>query len=177
MKILAKNKAPKGTGVFDVLHFIVSLLIIIPLTVILLWLVVLILFFDEGDIAAGIILLSVTIFLIYMSLFFSDNYIRYYHAEETISVQSKSLVIDCTHSILRRHKSIPLTAIRTIKRNPSFNAIQTPVPDTLQVIYGKRRRYRFGIHMTVGQQDILKKKIQELIDYNYQMDSSFPINS
>ena len=159
MEILSVNKSPEMAGIHKVLDFI-GCLIPVPLIVFLFWADVKILFFDGGDIVAGVILLCALLLLAYLCLFSFDNYMRYYYAEENVYVQDGNLVIKCTNSILRRHKSIPLSSIRNVIHNKFYNA--TPIPDTLRVIYGSGRRYRFGIHMSDGQQKMLIAKIMEL---------------
>lgn len=103
----------------------------------------------QGDSPIGLAFMTaVALFCIYMLLFVLDNHLRLFYARETISIQGDALVVDCTSSFLRRHKSIPLTSIRRIEHYDGSRGSALAVPDTLRVRYGRHGRYRFAINMS-----------------------------
>lgn len=103
------------------------------------------------------------LFCAYMFLFVLDNHIRLFHAEETISVQGDALVIDCTMSFMRRHKSIPLSSTRRVEHYDGSRGSSLTVPDTLRVYYGRHSRYRFAINMTYSDSSQLAKEIMKFV--------------
>ena len=109
---------------------------------------------------------AVFLFCTYMFFFVLDNHIRLFHAKETISIQGDALVIDCTGSFLRRHKSIPLTSIRWIEHYDGSRGSRLTVPDTLRVYYGRHSRYRFAINMSYGDSSQLAKEIMRQVNKN-----------
>lgn len=108
-------------------------------------------------------LTAVLLFCLYMFLFVLDNHIRLFHAQETISVQGDALVIDCTKSFMRRHKSIPLSSIRRVDHYDGSRGSSLTVPDTLRVYYGNHSRYRFAINMTYSDSSQLAKEIMKFV--------------
>lgn len=101
-----------------------------------------------------------------MFFFVLDNHIRLFHAKETITIQGDALVIDCTGSFLRRHKSIPLASIRRIEHYDGSRGSRLTVPDTLRVYYGRHSRYRFAINMSYGDSSQLAKEIMRQVNKN-----------
>lgn len=69
------------------------------------------LFFGDGPISAGLFLLCPTLLFVYTSVYHADCTMRYFNVEETISIQDGCLVIECTHTLFRIRKRIPLTGI------------------------------------------------------------------
>ena len=116
----------------------------------------------QGDTPIGLAFMAaVTLFCIYMFLFVLDNHLRLFHAQETITIQGDALVIDCTGSFMRRHKSIPLTSIRRIEHYDGSRGSSLTVPDTLRVRYGRRGRYRFAINMSHADSSRLLTEIKK----------------
>lgn len=101
-----------------------------------------------------------------MFFFVLDNHIRLFHAEETISIQRDTLVIDCTNSFLRRHKSIPLSSINRVEHYNGSRGSALTVPDTLRVYYGNHSRCRFAINMSYGDSSQLAKEIMKQVNKN-----------
>ena len=156
MKLRVKNKAAEKSGISPIPELIWgSALIVVALYYC--FVSVKTLFFGDGPISAGLFLLCPTLLFVYTSVYHADCTMRYFKAEETISIQDGCLVNECTHTLFRRRKRIPLSAIRDIK--PYTNHTRFPIPDTLRGYYGHDRRYRFGIFMTPGQADELAKRI------------------
>ena len=104
---------------------------------------------------------AVLLFCLYMFVFVLDNHIRLFHAQETISVQGETLVIDCTKSFMRRHKSIPLSSIRRVEHYDGSRGSRLTVPDTLRVYYGRHSRYRFAINMSYNDSSLLAQEIMK----------------
>ena len=158
MEILAVNKSKSESKFFKILEFVSGFVYIFVLAIGLILLTVKVFFLDSGSIGLGYWLLAVGLFLGYMSIFVLDNYIRLYNSVETISIQGDNLVIECTNSILRRRKTIPLSTIQNVKMYCGSTSKIT-IPDTLRVIYGRKHRYRFGIYMSDEQRRLLAKRI------------------
>lgn len=118
----------------------------------------------QGDSPIGLaIMAAVTLFCIYMFLFVLDNHLRLFHAQEAITIQGDALVIDCTGSFLRRHKSIPLTSIRRIEHYDGSRGSRLTVPDTLRVRYGRHGRYRFALNMSHADSSRLLNEIKKYL--------------
>lgn len=108
-------------------------------------------------------LTAVLLFCLYMFLFVLDNHLRLFHARETVSVQGDALVIDCTNSFMRRHKSIPLSSIRRVEHYNGSHGSSLTIPDTLRVHYGRHSRYRFAINMSYSDSSQLAKEIMKYV--------------
>lgn len=108
-------------------------------------------------------LTAVLLFCLYMFLFVLDNYLRLFHARETVSVQGDALVIDCTNSFMRRHKTIQLSSIRRVEHYNGSHGSSLTIPDTLRVYYGRHSRYRFAINMSYSDSSQLAKEIMKYI--------------
>ena len=100
----------------------------------------------------------------YMFFFVLDNHLRLFHAEETISIQGDTLVIDCTNSFMRRHKSIPLSSITRVEHYNGSRGSSLTIPDTLRVYYGRHSRYRFAINMSYSDSSQLAKEIMKHVN-------------
>lgn len=108
-------------------------------------------------------LLTPALFHLFIGLIYLDNYLRWNHATETISVQHETLVIDCHGCIFPRRKEIPLSTIKCVEPdNGHVLWLWSSLPDTLCVVYSNSHRYRFGICMTDTNRDALSKKITDL---------------
>lgn len=116
---------------------------------------------NDADLIIWTFYTAVFLFCTYMFFFVLDNHIRLFHAKETISIQGDTLVIDCTGSFLRRHKSIPLTSIRRIEHYDGSRYSRLTVPDTLRVRYGRHGRYRFAINMSHADSSRLLTEIKK----------------
>ena len=161
METLAVNKSASMTK-FDKLIDLFCGLMIVGSTGLTANLTVKIFFFEGGDLVAGLFSLAATLFCGYMTLFFFDNYMRCNYAVETISVQDGDLVIECTKSLLRKFKRIPLSSIHSVEMYDGTYSFKISFPDKLRVRYGDGRRYRFGIDMTDKKRKALAKKIMDI---------------
>lgn len=154
MTILAKNKATKLSGAentkmlfYSVLLFVVGIITVCALSILTqdtLWLL--------------LILLPSALGLLYFGFSLLDCYLKWNYAEETISVQYETLIIECRRSLFRHRKEIPLSTIDCVV------ICDEPLPETLKVIYSGSHRYRFGICMTDEKRDFLAKAIMALAD-------------
>ena len=154
MTILATNKATKLPGaesakmlLYSVLLIVFGIFTICALSVLTqdtLWLL--------------LILLPSALGLLYFGFSLLDCYLKWNYAEETISVQYETLIIECRRSLFRHRKEIPLSTIDCVV------ICDEPLPETLKVVYSGSHRYRFGICMTDEKRDFLAKVIMALAD-------------
>ena len=164
MTILATNKATKLPGaesakmlLYSVLLIVFGIFTICALSVLTqdtLWLL--------------LILLPSALGLLYFGFSLLDCYLKWNYAEETISVQYETLIIECRRSLFRHRKEIPLSTIDCVvicDDTIGFSFIyETNLPETLKVVYSGSHRYRFGICMTNEKRDFLAKAIMALAD-------------
>lgn len=159
METLAINKSAEESLFIKILE-ILGGLVNVALTVFLIWVSIHVIRTDAAPLGVKVEMVALSILLFYCCIFYYDNYMRSFHAVETIGIHDGMLVIECTNSLLRGRKSIPLTSIRRVEKYRGSTAHLT-IPDTLRVRYG-RRRYRFGINMTDVQRTTLANTIMEL---------------
>lgn len=132
MEKLAVNKSA-SRPLIDKISDLFSGLVLVACVVMTAYVTIKIFFFEDGDPFAGMVALAATLFCGYMSLFFFDNYMRCNYAVETISVQDGDLVIECTKSLLRKFKRIPLSSIHSVEMYDGTHAFRISLPDKLRV--------------------------------------------
>ena len=163
METLAVNKSA-SRPLIDKISDLFSGLVLVACVAMTAYISIKVFFFEGGDPLAGMITLAATLFCGYMSLFSFDNYMRCNYSVETISVQNGMLVIECTNSILRKCKHIPLSSIHSVEMYDGTSSFRISLPDKLRVRYGDGRRYRFGIDMTDKKRQALADKIMDIRD-------------
>ena len=168
MTILAKNKATKLSGAENTKMLLLSVLLIVFGIITVCALSIL----TQDTLWLLLILLPPAFVILYIGFSLLDCYLKWNYAEETISVQYETLIIECRRSLFRHRKEIPLSTIDcvvicddTIGISRGLNTLyETNVPETLKVVYSGSHRYRFGICMTDEKRDFLAKAIMALTD-------------
>ena len=118
---------------------------------------------NDADLIIWTFYTAVFLFCTYMFFFVLDNHIRLFHAQETITIQGDNIVINCTNSFMRRHKSIPLSSIRRVDHDDRRISKKNTVPDTLRVYYGRHSRHRSAINMTYSHRSHWAKEIMKFV--------------
>ena len=154
MTILAKNKATKLSGAENTKMLFYSVLLIVFGIISVCALSIL----TQDTLWLLLILLPPAFVILYIGFSLLDCYLKWNYAEETISVQYETLIIECRRSLFRHRKEIPLSTIDCVV------ICDEPLPETLKVVYSGSHRYRFGICMTDEKRDFLAKAIMALTD-------------
>ena len=163
MTILATNKATKLPGaentkmlLLSVLLFVVGIIPVCALS-----------HLTQEELWLLLILIPQLFVILYIGFSLLDCYLKWNYAEETISVQYETLIIECRRSLFRHHKEIPLSTIDCVvicDDTIGSRIYETNLPETLKVVYSGSHRYRFGICMTDEKRDFLAKAIMALAD-------------
>lgn len=164
MTLLATNKATKLSGAENTKMLFYSVLLIVFGIISICALSIL----TQDTLWLLLILLPSALGLLYFGFSLLDCYLKWNYAEETISVQYETLIIECRRSLFRHRKEIPLSTIDCVVICDDTIGIsiiyETNLPETLKVVYSGSHRYRFGICMTDEKRDFLAKAIMALAD-------------
>ena len=163
MTILATNKATKLSGAENAKMLLLSVLLIVFGIISVCALSII----TQEELWLLLIILPQLFVILYIGFSLLDCYLKWNYAEETISVQYETLIIECRRSLFRHRKEIPLSTIDCVvicDDTIGTRIYETNLPETLKVVYSGSHRYRFGICMTDEKRDFLAKAIMALAD-------------